>query len=78
MAIDPEDPYRAMFKALCIELGFCLHDKGEKRVIAARPRGADAMARAVFEADGVDFDAERSGLKKAVRECIEEHLATLP
>ena len=42
--------YDAMFAALCSEVGFCLHDKGQKRVIEALPNGLDAAVRAVFKA----------------------------
>ena len=31
------DPYEPLFSALCREEGFCLHEKGRKRVIAALP-----------------------------------------
>ena len=44
-----------MFAALCKEVGFCLHPKGEKRVLEALPNGLDAATRAVFDAEGVDF-----------------------
>ena len=75
---DPDDPYRPLFRDLCVKLGFCLHDKGEKRVEAARPQGVEAMVKAVFQAEGMDFDACRTDLKKAVRDCVSEHLAALP
>ena len=75
---DPKDPYRALFTALCVQLGFCLHEKGEARVVAARSNGVEAMMKAVFQSEGMDFDACRTDLKKAVRECIAEHLAALP
>ncbi len=32
----PAETYDALFAALCNELGHCLHDKGQKRVIAVR------------------------------------------
>ena len=44
--------YAPMFAALCVEVGFCLHPKGEKRVLEALPNGLDAAVRAVFEAHG--------------------------
>ena len=50
------DPYEPMFSALCREVGYCLHAKGQKRVIAALPKGLDAAVRAVFAAEGVDED----------------------
>ena len=75
---DPDDPYRPLFRDLCVQLGFCLHDKGEKRVEAARSLGVEAMVKAVFQAEGMDFDACRTDLKKAVRDCVSEHLAALP
>jgi hypothetical protein len=36
---DLHDRLGPMFAALCVELGFCLHDKGQRRVIEALPRG---------------------------------------
>ena len=43
-----------MFAALCSEVGFCLHEKGQKKVIAALPKGLDAAMKAVLAAEGVD------------------------
>ena len=37
------DRHAGMFGALCKELGYCLHDKGQKRVRAAMPDGLDAV-----------------------------------
>ena len=66
--------YADMFAALCREVGFCLHAKGEARVIAALPSGLDAATRAVFEADGVDFAATSGDLRRAVRDCLKANL----
>ena len=68
------DPYAEMFGALCVELGFCLHDKGQKRVIAALPKGLDAAVKAVFEAEGVDLAGAPGELKRQVRDCIKTNL----
>jgi len=73
-----DDPYRALFTALCIELGFCLHEKGEVRVIAAFPDGLDATVRAVFLAEGMDYAHSDPALKRAVGACLEAHLPDLP
>lgn len=73
-----DDPYRPMFTALCVELGFCLHEKGEARVIAALPDGLDAAMRAVFAADGADFAHAPGDLKRDVRACLKAHLPHLP
>ena len=72
----PEDltPYADMFAALCSEVGFCLHEKGERRVIAALPDGLDAATRAVFAAEGVDFVSASGDLRRAVRDCLKANL----
>lgn len=66
--------YTAMFTALCVEVGFCLHPKGEARVIAALPNGLDAAVRAVFEAEGIDHPSASGDLKRAVRDCLKANL----
>jgi len=63
-----------MFAALCVEVGFCLHPKGEARVMAALPNGLDAAVRAVFDAEGVDFASSTGDLRRAVRDCLKAHL----
>lgn len=69
------EDHDALFAALCTELGFCLHDKGQKRVIAALPSGLDAAVKAVFEAEGVDWLNAPGDLKRAVRDCIRANLS---
>jgi hypothetical protein len=49
--------YDDMFAALCSELGHCLHDKAQKRVIAALPSGLDAAVKVVLESDA-DLEGE--------------------
>jgi len=66
--------YTDMFAALCRELGFCLHEKGEARVIAALPGGLDAAVRAVLAAEGVDEPNAPGDLKRAIRDCIKANL----
>ena len=66
--------YADLFAALCREVGFCLHAKGEARVIAALPNGLDAATRAVFEAGGIDFAAASGDLRRAVRDCLKANL----
>jgi hypothetical protein len=63
-----------MFAALCREVGFCLHAKGEKRVLEALPNGLDAATRAAFDAEGVDFASATGDLRRAVRDCLKAHL----
>lgn len=63
-----------MFAALCREVGFCLHAKGEKRVLEALPNGLDAATRAVFDSEGVDFASAAGDLRRAVRDCLKAHL----
>lgn len=62
------------FQALCVELGFCLHDKGEKKVVAALPKGLDAAVKAVLDAEGVDFLSAPGSLKRQVRDCLKANL----
>lgn len=62
-----------MFADLCNQVGFCLHEKGQKKVIEALPKGLDAALRAVFAAEGVDEPNAPGDLKRAVRDCIKAH-----
>jgi hypothetical protein len=55
-------------------VGFCLHEKGQKRVIAALPGGLDAAVRAVLAAEGVDEPNAPGDLKRAVRDCLKSNL----
>ena len=66
--------FDAMFAALCSEVGFCLHEKGQKRVVEALPRGLDAAMKAVLAAEGVDEPNAPGDLKKAVRDCLKAHV----
>ena len=68
------DAYEPMFAALCREVGFCLHDKGQRRVVEAVPKGLDAAVKAVFAAEGVDEPNAPGDLKRAVRECLKTNL----
>jgi hypothetical protein len=73
--LDPIRPeHEPMFAALCTELGFCLHDKGQKRVVAALPLGLDAAVKAVFEAGGVDLLNAPGDQRRAVRDCLKANL----
>ena len=52
-----------MFAALCKEVGFCLHPKGEKRVLEALPNGLDAATRAGVRSIGVAWgNTDRNAL----------------
>ena len=64
----------AVFTALCVEAGFCLHPKGEARVRAALDKGLDAATKAVFEAEGVDYMSATGDERRAVRDCIKAHV----
>ena len=66
--------YDETFAALCRETGFCLHEKGQRRVIAALPDGLDAATKAVFAAEGVDFISAPGDLRRAVRDCLKANL----
>lgn len=70
---DAAPDFDAMFADLCNQVGFCLHEKGQKKVIAALPKGLDAAVRAVFAAEGVDEPNAPGDLKRAVRDCIRNH-----
>ena len=70
-----EDQVGALLKELCLELGFCLPSDGYDRIADHPPETADAFARAVFAAEGLDYDGDpREGLKAAVREMAARHL----
>nr|WP_313416216.1 hypothetical protein [Brevundimonas diminuta] len=64
-----------MFADLCNQVGFCLHEKGQKKVIEALPKGLDAAMRTVFAAEGVDEPNAPGDLKRAVRDCIKAHVS---
>lgn len=66
--------FDALFAALCSEVGFCLHEKGQKKVVEALPKGLDAAVKAVLAADGVDEPNAPGDLKKAVRDCLKAHV----
>lgn len=66
--------FEALFAALCSEVGFCLHEKGQKKVIEALPKGLDAAVKAVLAAEGVDEPNAPGDLKKAVRDCLKAHV----
>lgn len=71
---DAADSFENMFAALCTELGFCLHEKGRRRVVEALSGGLDAAVKAVFAAEGVDFPSTTGDLRRQVRDCIRMHL----
>ncbi len=66
--------YDSMFAALCTELGFCLHPKGEARVVSALPSGLDAAVKAVLEAEGHDVLNANGALKRQIRDCLKANL----
>ena len=68
------DAYEPMFAALCREVGFCLHDKGQRRVVEALPKGLDAAMKAVLAAEGVDEPNAPGDVKRAVRDCLKANL----
>ncbi len=72
---DAAPDFDAMFADLCNQVGFCLHEKGQKKVIDALPKGLDAAMRAVFAAEGVDEPNAPGDLKRAVRDCIKAHVS---
>jgi len=68
--------YDALFRELCVDLGFCsLGADGEDAVLAVSPSDIEGVARAVFTAEGLNYDTYESGRVKAdVRACIARHL----
>ena len=66
--------YEPMFSALCTELGYCLHEKGQVKVVEALPNGLDAAVRAVLQAEGHYEPAASGDLKRGIRDCIKQHL----
>ena len=68
--------YDALFDELCVRLGFCsLGLDGENSVKALETADAEALARAVFTAEGLDYDRyENEKVKAGVRACISRHL----
>lgn len=74
MSSTEPDPHAELFTALCVELGFCLHEKGEDRVIQALSQGLDAATRAVFAAEGMDYLTASGDLRRAVRDCLKANL----
>lgn len=71
-----EDQVEALLRRLCVDLGFCLPPDAYERIVDHPPETSDAFARAVFEAEGLNYDADpREGLKAAVREMVTCHRA---
>ena len=68
--------YDALFDELCVRLGFCsLGLDGQDAVMALEAANAEAVARAVFTAEGLDYDRyENEKVKAGVRACISHHL----
>ncbi|CAN5389707.1 hypothetical protein BH10PSE2_BH10PSE2_29500 [soil metagenome] len=73
-AIDDPARLEPAFSALCNELGFCLHDKGQKKVALALPSGLDAAVKAVLDASGADFLNTPGSLKRQIRDCLKANL----
>ena len=60
---------------LCVDLGFCLQADAAERFYEDTPTDPASFARAVFEADGVDFDSEKSdGLRQAVQARVSKYM----
>ncbi|WP_428151928.1 hypothetical protein [Brevundimonas sp.] len=60
---------------LCVDLGFCLHGEAAEQFYENTPADPESFARAVFAADGLDFDSEtRDGLKQAVKNRVAKYM----
>ena len=72
MSID----YDALFDDLCRSLGFCsIHPEGQRRIETMGWNDPEAIARAVFREEGLDYDAYRPDrVCDEVRACIDRHL----
>ena len=72
--------YDALFRELCVDLGFCsLGVEGEDAVVAVGASNVEGMARAVFKAEGLNYDTyESERVKAGVRACISRHLNLEP
>ncbi|MFC5372314.1 hypothetical protein ACFPIF_07125 [Brevundimonas faecalis] len=71
-----EAQVEALLRQLCVDLGFCLHGDAADRLIDHPPATVDEFARAVFMAEGIDYEADpRDGLKQAVRDMVALHQA---
>jgi len=69
-----EDQVETLLGELCVTLGFCLTPEGYEQIASEPPETPEAFARAVFSAEGLDYDADpRENLKDAVREMVRLH-----
>jgi hypothetical protein len=69
-----ESQIEALLGALCVELGFCLSPDASNQIVDHPPETDDAFARALFAAEGLDYETDaREGLKAAVREMVQRH-----
>ena len=57
---------------LCVQNGFCLPRPAQNQLIEAPPDDADAFARAVFTAEGVNPDYADRNVFRVVRDRIAE------
>ena len=75
-----DERFAALFYELCAAQGFCsLGEEGEASVEALWPANAEVLARAVFAAEGLDYDTYGSARVKAgVVACITRHLGDAP
>lgn len=74
------DPFDAFFRELCAMQGFCsLGVDGEDSIRNLWPASAEEMARAVFAAEGLDYETyEPAAVKAGVAACITRHLGGFP
>ena len=61
----------ALLYELCVALGFCLPPDAYSALVDAPPDTPEGFARAVYTAEGLDYDADpRVGLRAAVVERV--------
>lgn len=67
----PENELEGLLSKLCVDLGFCLPDIVQSRLIKFPPKTAERFAEAVVEAEGLNLQTMEKSLYKRVLKEIE-------
>jgi len=71
-----EEQVEALLWELCVDLGFCLPPEAYEALVTNPPAATDEFARAVFTAEGLDFDNYKwPDIRSAVVARIDKYLA---
>jgi hypothetical protein len=71
-----EERVEALLRELGVDLGFCLPAEACEALVEKPPSNAEEFARAVFTAEGLDFDSYgRPEIRSAVVVKIDGYLA---